>query len=176
MQTKQIAGRIIPALATTTALVAGLVGIELYKVIDMRSFSKEVSSERMKCGFVNLALPLYAFSEPIGAPKKKYNDKEFTLWDRIEIKGPMKLQELIDKITEVTGGLEVAMLSSGVSLLYAFFQSAKARERLAMDVTDAVEHVSHTKVPTYRRSIVLEAACSDENGDDVEIPYIKYNL
>uniref|UniRef100_A0AC35GXP0 Ubiquitin-activating enzyme E1 C-terminal domain-containing protein n=1 Tax=Panagrolaimus sp. PS1159 TaxID=55785 RepID=A0AC35GXP0_9BILA len=176
MQTKQIAGRIIPALATTTALVAGLVGIELYKVIDMRSFSKEVSSERMKCGFVNLALPLYAFSEPIGAPKKKYNDKEFTLWDRIEIKGPLKLQELIDKITEVTGGLEVAMLSSGVSLLYAFFQSAKARERLAMDVIDAVEHVSHTKVPTYRRSIVLEAACNDENGDDVEIPYIKYNL
>ena len=99
MQTKQIAGRIIPALATTTALVAGLVGMELYKIIDMRKFSKEVSSERLKCGFVNLALPLYAFSEPIGAPKKKYNNKEFTLWDRVEIDGPMKLQGLLDKIT-----------------------------------------------------------------------------
>uniref|UniRef100_A0A914PBE5 Ubiquitin-activating enzyme E1 C-terminal domain-containing protein n=1 Tax=Panagrolaimus davidi TaxID=227884 RepID=A0A914PBE5_9BILA len=88
----------------------------------------------------------------------------------------MKLQELIDKITEVTGGLEVAMLSSGVSLLFAFFQSAKARERLNMDVIDAVEHISHTKIPEYRRSIVLEVACNDEKGDDVEIPYIKYNL
>ena len=68
------------------------------------------------------------------------------------------------------------MLSSGVSLLYAFFQSAKARERLQMEVADAVEHVSHNKIPEYRRSIVLEAACNDDNGDDVEIPYIKYNL
>uniref|UniRef100_A0AC35FUY2 Ubiquitin-activating enzyme E1 C-terminal domain-containing protein n=1 Tax=Panagrolaimus sp. PS1159 TaxID=55785 RepID=A0AC35FUY2_9BILA len=176
MKTKQIAGRIIPALATTTAVVAGLVGLELYKIIDMRSFSKEVESERMKSGFINLALPLYAFSEPIGAPKKKYNDQEFTLWDRIEIDGPMKLQELIDKITEITGGLEVAMLSSGVSLLYAFFQSGKARERLNMDVVDAVEHISHTKIPDHRRSIVLEAACNNENGDDIEIPYIKYNI
>uniref|UniRef100_A0A914PPS3 Uncharacterized protein n=1 Tax=Panagrolaimus davidi TaxID=227884 RepID=A0A914PPS3_9BILA len=85
MQTKQIAGRIIPAIATTTVVV----GLELYKIIDMHSFSKEVSSERMESGFINLALPLYAFSEPIGAPKKQYSDQEFTLWDRIEIDGPM---------------------------------------------------------------------------------------
>ena len=32
-QTKQIAGKIIPALATTTAVVAGLVSIEQYKMI-----------------------------------------------------------------------------------------------------------------------------------------------
>lgn len=76
----------------------------------------------------------------------------------------------------MTGGLEVAMLSSGVSLLYAFFQSAKARERLGMDLVAAVEHVSHSKIPPHRRSIVLEAACNDEKGEDVEIPYIKYNL
>ena len=99
MQTKQIAGRIIPALATTTAIVAGLVGMELYKIIDMLKFSKEVSSERLKCGSVNLALPSYDFSKPIGALKKKYNNTEFTLWDRVEINGPMTLQGLLDEIT-----------------------------------------------------------------------------
>lgn len=98
MHTKQIAGRIIPALATTTAVVAGLVCIELYKVIDMKENKEAVNIERFKSGFVNLALPLYAFSEPIAAPRKKYGDTEFTLWDRIEIDGPMTLQKLLDKI------------------------------------------------------------------------------
>lgn len=32
-QTKRIVGQITPAIATTTAAVAGLVGLELYKVV-----------------------------------------------------------------------------------------------------------------------------------------------
>ena len=36
---------------------------------------------------MNLALPFFGFSEPILAPKTKYYDKEFTLWDRFEVQG-----------------------------------------------------------------------------------------
>lgn len=71
IQTKQIAGRIIPALATTTAAVAGLVCIELYKMTGDGRRLSNVPLEIFKNGFLNLALPFFGFSEPIAAPKKK---------------------------------------------------------------------------------------------------------
>lgn len=97
--------------------------------------------EEYRNGFVNLALPFVAFSEPIASPKGKYlgldeqsNQVEKTvdkLWDRFDFEGDMQLQEVLDKLSRL--GLEVTMLSSGVSLLYAsFFPPKKRLERVKM--------------------------------------------
>lgn len=77
-----------------------------------------------------MALPFFGFSEPIAMPKLKYNDKEFSLWDRFDIEGDLTLQEFIDYFQK-EHNLEVTMLSSGVSMLYAFFlPKKKTEERL----------------------------------------------
>ncbi|KAI9323377.1 ubiquitin-activating emzyme E1 [Dichotomocladium elegans] len=170
-KSKFIAGKIIPAIATTTAIVTGLVCLELYKIIDGKQ-----NLEDYKNGFVNLALPFFGFSEPISAPKSEYNGHTFTLWDRFDIEGDITLQEFIDYFQN-EHKLEVSMVSSGVSMLYAFFmQKKKAEERLKMKLSKILESVSKNPVPPHVKAIILEICANDENDDDVEVPYVRVKI
>lgn len=54
---KIIAGKIIPALATTTACIVGFVGIEIIKYL----IGKKI--DVMKNSFINLAQPIFILSE-----------------------------------------------------------------------------------------------------------------
>ncbi|PWN37268.1 ubiquitin-activating enzyme E1 [Meira miltonrushii] len=173
-KTKGIAGKIIPAIATTTAMATGLVCLELYKLLDNKD-----DIEQYKNSFVNIALPFMAFSEPIAAQKFKYpspkGEVTWTLWDRFDIEGNPTLQELLT-IFEKEHGLEITMLSSGVSMLFSGFGLAakKREERLKMSISQLVETVSKKPVPAYAKHVVLEALFdSVETEEDVEAPYIR---
>lgn len=170
-KSKLIAGRIIPAIATTTGMVVGLVGLELIKLAQGHT-----NVERFKNGFANLALPFFAFSEPILAPRSKYYEKDFTLWDRFTVQGDLKLEEFLEYFKK-EHGLEITMLSQGVCLLYSnFMQSARQEERKKLMISELVKKVSKKKIPPHVRALVLEICCDDCDGNDVEVPFVKYNL
>lgn len=195
-KTKFIAGKIIPAIATTTALVTGLVVLELYKIIDGKS-----DIEQYKNGFVNLALPFFGFSEPIASPKGKYVGKtgEVTIdkiWDRFEVED-ITLEQFLKEFAEK--GLNIMMLSSGVSLLYAsFYRPNKVKDRMNLKyvvcsdlrymsnnlclfrLSHLVETISKKPIPGHQKNVIFEMAVEDqaENPEerDVEVPYVMVKL
>jgi len=95
------AGRIVPALATTTASVAGLQTIELCKLL------KKSKVEDMKNAFLSLAVPILALSEPGSAPTTKLTEKlTVNIWDRWDVSLPRNAT-LKDLFTELENTYEL---------------------------------------------------------------------
>uniref|UniRef100_A0A4W4ENE5 E1 ubiquitin-activating enzyme n=1 Tax=Electrophorus electricus TaxID=8005 RepID=A0A4W4ENE5_ELEEL len=68
-KSKLIAGRIIPAIATTTAAIAGLMCLELYKLVQGH---QRISLFRNT--YINLAVQYFVFSQPCTAPRFTVSD------------------------------------------------------------------------------------------------------
>ncbi|KAH7476625.1 Ubiquitin-like modifier-activating enzyme 1 [Phytophthora ramorum] len=169
-----IAGKIIPAIATTTALVTGLVCFEFLKVF------QEKPLDHYKNGFVNLALPLFTFAEPI-EPKAtktmlKGEEYKWTAWDRLEVdRGDMTLKEFLAYF-EKEYDAEVSMLSYGVTILYAMYsQKSRSKERMAMKISDLVRTVTKKPIDPKLKYLILEVCAMDADGEDVELPYLRYH-
>eukprot|EP01025_Chloroclados_australasicus_P042611 TRINITY_DN4529_c0_g2_i1.p1 TRINITY_DN4529_c0_g2~~TRINITY_DN4529_c0_g2_i1.p1 ORF type:complete len:1048 (-),score=190.46 TRINITY_DN4529_c0_g2_i1:257-3400(-) len=160
---KLIAGRIIPAIATTTALATGFVCLELYKVAQGKVL------EDYRNTFANLALPLFAQSEPIPPKSEKFNDMKWSVWDRWVVEGDITVQELVDWFKKK--GMECYSISCGTALIYNNV-FPKHQERLGKKISEMVQMVAKIELPEWRQFVDVVAACEDENGDDVDVPLI----
>ncbi|GJP80558.1 hypothetical protein CLOP_g10761, partial [Closterium sp. NIES-67] len=163
LKAKFIAGRIIPAIATTTALATGLVCLELYKVL------QGAKAPALRNTFANLALPLFSMAEPVPPKSVKHKELTWTVWDRWTVEGDVTMQELIDWFQ--AKGLEAYSISCGQALLFnSLFPRHK--ERLPRKVLDIAKEVAKLEVPAYRRHFDVVVACEDEDGEDVDVPLI----
>lgn len=43
-------------------------------------------------------------------------------------------------------------------------------------MSEVVRKVSKKKIPPHVHALVFELCCNDKDGEDVEVPYVKYNL
>ncbi|KAJ6831066.1 ubiquitin-activating enzyme E1 1-like [Iris pallida] len=164
LKAKFIAGRIIPAIATSTAMATGLVCLELYKVI-----SGNHKVEDYRNTFANLALPLFSIAEPVPAKVIKHQDVSWTVWDRWMVEGNLTLAELLQWLKDK--GLNAYSISCGTSLLYnSMFPRHK--ERMNKKVVDVAKEVAKLEVPSYRRHLDVVVACEDDDGEDVDIPLV----
>ena len=164
---KLIAGKIVPAIATATALATGLVCLEAYKVLALAP--KPVEAYRNT--FANLALPLFAAAEPVPPKKVEHGGLAWTLWDRWTIGGDPTLQQVLDWFT--AKGLDAYSLSCGPCLLYnSLFP--RHRDRLGRKMRDLAVEVAKLDLPAEggRRKVDVVVACEDADGEDLDVPLV----
>ena len=172
--------RIIPAIATTTALVTGLICLEVYKIIGTPR--KELKIDSYKNGFVNLAIPFMTLSEPTPPAKTKVilkgEEWNWTAWDSLDMNvGDITLEEFIQYF-EKEYNLDVSMISHGVSILYSFFANKKkVAERLKMKMSEVVTSITKKEFPPNQLFIIFEIIANDlDTDEEVELPYVKYRF
>ena len=123
---KGIAGRIIPAIATTTAVVSGISTLEILKYATSRDSRLNESSTAEACklncknSYLDLAIPFLASTDLI-KPKAFYlttkNKKtKFTTWSRLEFPDDT-LTSTIQNIESKTG-IDVSMVSIGPKVVF----------------------------------------------------------
>ncbi|XP_076597924.1 ubiquitin-like modifier-activating enzyme 1 [Chaetodon auriga] len=169
-QSKLIAGRIIPAIATTTAAVAGLMCLELYKLVQGH---QKLSSYRTS--FFILALQHFVWCQPRRAQPFEVAGKKYTLWDHFLVEGrcsgqqEMTLGDLIQYIKK-NYGLNICRLFYGPAYIYN-----GQEDRLKLSVSDVVKMVTKTDIPPHKKMLELNPSFIED--DDCEsIPPIRYLL
>jgi ubiquitin-activating enzyme E1 len=146
METRRVAGRIVPAMITTTALVSALSCIELVKLI------QRAELKWYRNAFVNLALPFFAFTSPLPAEKVQgLHGLTFTIWDKISIhetekqslNGGITLRQVLRRIKKKAQigeeKVEISNVSYGPYMLYANFLHENDNEVLDTSLQQLVE-------------------------------------
>jgi len=139
---KGIAGKIIPAIATTTSLVSSLVTLEFYKIM---SGIKDIG--KYKSSFVNLAIPFFGSTEPAPAKKTTLGKNVFTFWDSLEF-GNVKVKDILEAYNKKYD-VEIDDIVLGQARIYStYLSNKKKKERIEAYVSDIYFEIMDKKPET----------------------------
>ena len=186
--TKITAGKIIPTIMTTTATVAGQVAMQLYTLIHTHE------NKYLRNLFFNLATNYYLFQEPYppilnedktdeeeGGPLKCIPNK-WTIWDRLEMKGPKTCQEFFDEMFQKYG-IKIDMLFANGETIMSSLDEESFEKNKNKKIEDLYLSMAKVKPKENINYILLQLSANIDKATiknkefkdvSVEMPPIKY--
>jgi ubiquitin-activating enzyme E1 len=183
LEAKRIAGKIIPAMATTTAMICGFVCLEMYSVHSIT----QKRLEEYRSGSFNLACAHFSFTQP--SPSMKFTiqttGEEFdAVWQRIHFSREMDLAEMLNEI-ESTYHVNVHALRANGHTLWSDSPSTSTSTSDSISNSDSTSGDERQSVTTLDHAISRSAVrnnsrisiaidCSNPvNGESVPLPFIQ---
>ncbi|XP_024101158.1 ubiquitin-like modifier-activating enzyme 7 isoform X5 [Pongo pygmaeus] len=172
-QSKRIVGQIIPAIATTTAAVAGLLGLELYKVV-----GGPRPRSAFRHSYLHLAENYLIRYMPFAPAIQTFHHLKWTCWDRLKVPAgqPERTLESLLAHLQEQHGLRVRILLHGSALLYsAGWPPEKQAQHLPLRVTELVQQLTRQVPAPGQQVLVLELSCEGDE-EDTAFPPLHYEL
>ena len=160
-ETKGIAGKIIPALATTTSIVSGLVSIELYKIIN----SIEYKIDNFKNTFLGLGISFMGSSEPVQCISKNIGKLNVSLWTKLKF-NDMNICDIIQMFKN-NYDLDIEQIMYNDTTIYSNFMNETKKQNI---LNKKFNEILTDKKNTY----ILTISVSDKS-DESEIILVEIN-
>ena len=177
---KMIAGRIIPALSSTTAAITGIVCLQIYTLLQ----TNKINFFR-NC-YMNLGVNSNIMVKP--SPQICHKDKEYdedlnrpikaipmnwTVWDKIIINGSKTVKEFIDYIKKEYDVDIIFIISNGLTIIQTLLPSNTDKYKMKIEQI-YVDEAGKKNMPVNERFLILEIN-GECNKIPVLMPLIKYN-
>jgi ubiquitin-activating enzyme E1 len=159
-QTKGIAGRIIPAIATTTSAVSGLALLEVLKYLQEMN-----KVEMYRSTFINLAEPVLVYSDPLDAPMMDIAGIKVNSWTKFEYTKDSTLGEFKDFYDKMFN-VSINLIVIGTAMVYAEFLGGNNLDK-------KLSQVIFETLDSIPSNVSFSLAIEDELK---EVPTINVNL
>ena len=169
-ETKGIAGRIIPAIATTTSVVSGLIVLEILKYIVDKVNSNKPKIDTYRSTYVNLADTTLVYSEPITAGTIEIVGQKFNIWTKFKMNEDIILQKF-KEYYENMFKTKISMITYGTAILYSNLDFINCDIDITKNLSEIIKEINND-VDFNEISIITIISSEDE----INLPEIHFKI